>query len=395
MKNYLFITNSRRPSTEVYESKDPIVLKNDSIPCVEAALKLGYKVYMGVNRKYASELKCVGYDVEFYNADIYSSIFDFKTNYKAFNNLSNLIKEKKINVIHCNSPIGGFLGRICGYLCKVEKVIYTAHGFHFYKGAPFYYNLVFKSIEKVLARITDVIITINDEDYKAALKFNVKKNTRIFKVPGVGIDTDYNNKKIDREELLNKLGLSEESFVIISVGDLNKNKNFEFIIQALSYQNDVNVHLLICGKGPRLRKLRKLAYRLKLDNNVHFLGFRNDIDDLLNISKVFTLTSYREGLPRSLMEAMSKGLICIVSNIRGNVDLIKNGINGYIIGRNDYLRFVRIIEELKVRKELKSNFSDLNKLLIEEYSISNVKKVILSIYESELVNNENSTSFKQ
>ena len=104
MKNYLFITNSRRPTKEVYESKDPIILKNDSIPCVEAAQKLGYKVYMGINRKYASELKCMGYDIEFYNADIYSSIFDLKTNYIAFKRLCNFIKDSVKNLITVQPP---------------------------------------------------------------------------------------------------------------------------------------------------------------------------------------------------------------------------------------------------------------------------------------------------
>jgi len=385
MKNYLFITNSRRPTKEVYESKDPIILKNDSIPCIEAAQKLGYKVYMGVNRKYASELKCVGYDVEFYNADIYSSIFDLKTNYIAFNRLCKFIKEKNINVIHCNSPIGGVIGRLSRLFCKVDKVIYTAHGFHFYKGAPFYYNLIFKNIEKILARITDVLITINNEDYEAALKFKLKKKGRVYKVPGVGINTNKNNMTLEAfQKKRLELGLNEENFILISTGDLIKRKNYESSLKALSELNNENIHLLICGSGSNLKALLKLSSDLGISQNVHFLGFRSDIQELLYISDAFIFTTKQEGLPRSLMEAMEQGLPCIVSNIRGNNDLIIDGKGGYLVNNQSIKDYAIAINKLYSNRNNFSEFKEFNKKYILEFEVENIKKIIINLFMKEL-----------
>lgn len=390
MKNYLFITNSRRPSKEVYESKDPIILKNDSIAYIEAALKLGFEIHMGINRKYASEIICNEYNIKFYNAEIYSNIFDFVTNIRAYRNLNKYIKTNKIEVIHCNSPIGGVLGRVCGYLNNVSKVLYTVHGFHFYKGAPFLYNLIFKNVEKFLAKLTDVIITINEEDYAAALKFRLKNKGNLYKINGVGIDVFDNGINISElNSIYKELGIQKSHYIITSIGDLNNNKNFETIIKAIGELKDKNIHLLICGIGSKINCLKKISESLEISSKIHFLGYRNDILKILMISDLFVLASYREGLPRSIMEAMSIGLPCIVSDIRGNKDLICNEINGFLFKPNNYLELSRKIQFAKINPDILKGMGYNNLIKIKVFSIDIIKEKIFELYERELLNYEN------
>src|SRR5690554_1070998 len=229
---YLFISNSSKPSKEEYESKEKIKLNNFSIPNVEAALAMGYEVYMGINRKYAEELECEGYPVKFYDANIFRSIFNIKDNYKAYRNLKLFLKKHKIGVIHCNTPIGGFLGRICGKKAKVPKIIYTVHGFHFFKGNNTIKNFIFKGVEKRLAKITDNIITINEEDFLAANKFKLRNNGRVYKVNGVGINFSHSENYKDNyiHEILE---INRDNIVCVSAGDLIKRKNYKVAIKAI------------------------------------------------------------------------------------------------------------------------------------------------------------------
>ena len=152
MGKYLFISNSEKPTKEEKMSREKVKLTNVSLPCIEAAKSMGYEIYMGVNRINAEELETdYDCDIKFYNASSYRSLFDIKSNYIAYKNLMNLLKREKIDVIHCNTPIGGVLGRICGARAGVKTIIYTAHGFHFYKDAPLINRTLYKWAEMYLA----------------------------------------------------------------------------------------------------------------------------------------------------------------------------------------------------------------------------------------------------
>lgn len=382
MGKYVFIMNSTKPSLNKYESLDDIKLNNFSIPCIEAAHALGYEIIVGINKKYAQRLHCIEYPyVKFYNSNTYRSIFNIKDIYIAYKNLCNLLKKGDVEVIHCNTPIGGFIGRVCGHKFKISKIIYTAHGFHFFKGAPFFYNTILKGIEYFLARWTDVLITINEEDYQAAKKMRLKKDGKVYKVNGVGMNLEeYKNVDVDRISKRKELGISYDDFVCIAMGDLVKRKNYKTAIEAIAKCNNSKIIYLICGVGPELKTLKQFARKLKVDNQIHFLGFRNDIKELLAISDCFLFTSSQEGLPRSTMEAMARGLPCIVSNIRGNNDLIHNEVNGLL--SNSINECSEKISALYNDKELRDIMRCNNINRIKQFDVVQIKQVILNIYQN-------------
>ena len=367
MKTLVFVSNSNVPKDEVYNQKGNYKLNNVELPIIKATTKMGYNFILGVNRKYPEKLKSP-YNIKFYNSNTYRNIFDFKANYKAYQNLNEVIKNNNVEIIHCNTPIGGVIGRLCGKKNKIKKVIYTAHGFHFYKGAPFINNTIFKLAEKILARHTDAIITMNKEDYESAKKFRLKNNGKVYFVHGVGIDSDqFQNVEVDEENIRSNLGLKMDDTVLISVGDLVKGKNNAEAIEAIAKCKNKKLHYLVCGEGPEKENLVNLSEKLNISDQVHFIGFRTDIKELLKIANIFIFTTKREGLPRSLMEAMASGTPCIVSNVRGNVDLIKDDYNGLIYSSGNIGELTEKIKFLSKNKKIQNKFKENNLKEIQKY----------------------------
>ena len=379
-KKYVFVANSTKPSEEERKCRSKVSLQNFQKPCVKAALDLGYEVHVGINRDIPEQLSC-DLNVKFYDEHVYRNVLAIKDNYTAYKNLMTLLRTGNFEVIHCNTPIGGVIGRLCGKIAKVPKIIYTAHGFHFYQGAPLINRTLFKWAEMFMAHYTDAIITINNEDYEAAQKFKLRNNGKVYYVPGVGIKTDaYKNAKYDKESFIKNLKLKNNDIICIAMGDLIKRKNYESSIKAIARTNNTNIHFLICGKGPKLEKLKKLSRDLNIENQIHFLGFRADVKELLNISDIFLLTSYQEGLPRSTMEAMAAGLPCIVSKIRGNIDLIENGKGGYLCDPNDVCGFAKAISDISKDAEMRNSIGEINLNTVKKYDVENVNAMIKGIY---------------
>ena len=380
-KGFLYIANGRVVPKDQEDSLEPFRTTSFEAPCMWAADQLGMKLYMGINRTYASELKCMDYDITFYNQHIYRSIFDIKTIKIGYQNLCRFLEaHPDISVVHCNTPIGGVLGRICGKKYG-KKVIYMAHGFHFYKGAPLLNRTLFKFIEKCMARKTDCLITINQEDYEAAKKFKLNKGGKVFKVNGVGVNLNsFNGVSVNVKEKRESLALPENAVVGIVVGDLNNNKNVETIIRALPLA-DSNIHIIICGFGPLERTLKKLAKDLGVDERCHFLGFRTDVKELYLASDIFIFASQREGLPRSTMEAMLAGLPCVVSRIRGNVDLIDEHKGGTLFPPKDFDSLAKELSILADNPSMRAKYGAHNKERIKEYDIEVVNQQMLDIYQ--------------
>jgi len=240
--------------------------------------------------------------------------------------------------------------------------------------------MIYYPIEKWLAHYTDYLITINKEDFKQAKGFHLKTNGVVCYVPGVGIDLqEYSDIQQYRDAKRNELGIQNEDIVIISVGELNANKNNGVIISALSKLKNPHIQYCICGVGENKEKLQVLARKLGIEKNVHFLGFRSDIKELYSASDIFVLSSFREGLSRSIMEAMAAGLPCIVSRIRGNVDLIEDGKGGFLCVPHDADAFARAINMCNVDTRQKMGTHNLEK--IKRYDISVVKRKIKKIYK--------------
>lgn len=302
-----------------------------------------------------------------------------KDNFRACKILKKIILSEGYDLVHTHTPVASAIVRlVCRSLNNV-RVFYTAHGFHFFNGSPIINWLVYYPVEKWLARYTDILITINNEDYdRAKNKFKTK---RVVYVPGVGIDLKkFNIVEIDRALIRSQLGLQESAFVILSVGELNKNKNHDVIIKAIAKINNLDIHYVVCGEGQLKEYLKVLSEDLGIENNVHLLGFRNDMPEIWKSADLVAFPSYREGLSVALMEAMANRLSVVCSNIRGNSDLIEDGKGGYLVEPEDIEGFAKYIKNLIENSRLRSEQGELNHKKIEKYSIDNVLKEMEEIY---------------
>lgn len=382
MKGYIFIANGRIIPVEQYQSKDSVKTGSFEGAAMYAANEMGWKLYQGINRLYADELKGIDYDITFYNQNIYRNIFDIKNNWKGYKSLCKMLEEHPdIEIIHCNTPIGGVIGRLCGKKYG-KKVIYTVHGFHFYKGAPLINRTVFKWIEQWMAHYTDLLITINKEDYEAAKKLSLKIDGRAVFIPGIGIDSNvFNNVSINPIVKKKEIGIPEDAYLCLGVGDLNDNKNVVTMIKAIA-KSPESVHLALCGFGPLEGKLRELCQTLNVESRVHFLGFRRDVNELYKVSDFLFMASKREGLPRTTMEAMCAGIPCLCSNIRGNVDLIDEGKGGFLVSPLDADGFAKAITRLIDNPQLREEMGNYNREKVKAFDIEVVKSKMLEIYKS-------------
>lgn len=303
-----------------------------------------------------------------------------KDNLTAYRELKKIINNFDFDIVHCHTPVGGVLSRLaCHFSDNKEhtKVYYTAHGFHFFKGAPLINWLLYYPIEKLMAHFTDVLITINEEDYQRAQKFSLKLDGKVYKVNGVGIDIKaLDSVYVDVSTKRKELGVKDNDILLVTAGEMNKNKNQKIIIEAMSSLKDKdNIKLVLCGSGSLNSQLVELTNQLKLTNRVIFAGYRNDLVEILKTSDMFIFPSYREGLSVALMQAISCNLPCAVSNIRGNVDLIKCCKNGYTFNPSDSRELAEIIKNHNFAKGKATRNNDIYK-----YDINYITNQMKNIY---------------
>ena len=304
----------------------------------------------------------------------------------AYKQLESLMNQIQFDVIHCHTPMGSFLARLAGHKLKVPKIIYTVHGFHFYKGAPVINNVIYRTAEKYMARYTDAILTINEEDYQNALKFKLRNGGNIYKIAGVGIDTKRFIDHFDSYKSIRKeLGFSDNDYIVLSVGELNANKNQEVIIRAISKLKEEKIKYIICGEGNNRDYLKKLISDLSLENQVYLLGFRKDIPDICYVADLYAFPSHREGLPVAMMEAMASGLPVLASNVRGNIDLIDDGVNGYLISPDNYEQWAQKISYLFKNCSIGKEMGRKNVDLIQKYDKFAVRDQLFDIYHRESI----------
>lgn len=302
-------------------------------------------------------------------------------NLRAYGQLKAIIDNGNYDIVHCHTPNASVITRlVCRKLRKKTglKVFYTAHGFHFYKGAPMLNWLVYYPVEKLCSWFTDRLITINQEDYALAKsRFHAGE---VHYVPGVGIDlSKFENAQVDRAVKRREIGVPEEAKLMISVGELSERKNHRVAIKALALMNNPGIHYVIVGRGTLAQKLQDFADSYQIGNQVHLLGYRNDIAELYKASDVCCFPSLQEGLPVAVMEAMACGLPVVCSNIRGNVDLIDEE-GGAIFdpsGAEDCAdAMIRVLSGDMIC------MGQTNKSRVADYSISKIIHTMKSIYES-------------
>lgn len=244
--------------------------------------------------------------------------------FKSIKMSKNYLSENPCALVHTQTPFGGVAGRLAAKSFRKSgdtKVIYFAHGFHFFKGAPLKNYLIYYNIEKYLAKYTDCLITLNQEDYETASK--KFKKTQVEYVPGVGVDTTaINMLSVDRKAKCKELKIPHNKKIVLTMAELIPRKNVEGAINAFAAAENKDAILLICGKGKELKKLKALVKELDLKDKVYFAGYRTDILEICRMSDIFLFTSRQEGLPVAIMQAMAAGLPVIASDIRGNRDLL-------------------------------------------------------------------------
>jgi len=259
---------------------------------------------------------------------------------------------------------------------KGTKVIYTAHGFHFYKGAPKLNWLIYYPIEKICSYFTDVLITINKEDYALAQK--KMKAKKVEYVPGVGIEVEkFANPGVTREQKREELGIPQDAKLLISVGELNKNKNHETIIKAIK---ELDVYYVIAGRGDLQDYLQNLIDELNLTDRVKLLGYRTDVAELYAAADIFVFPSYREGLGLAAIEGMAFGLPLIVADNRGTRDFCQNNVNGAVCCPKSSEEFAYAIEKLLSNRELMENMKKTNMEKAKEFNNELINKKMQSFY---------------
>lgn len=307
-------------------------------------------------------------------------------NLKAYRMLKDIIDKGNYDIVHCHTPVGAMLARLASVDARKKgtKVIYTAHGFHFFKGAPLINWLAFYPVEWMLAPITDVLITINKEDYAFAVKKIRAK--RIEYVPGVGIKTERFREPLDICEKRRSLGFSDKDFLILTVAEMTPNKNHITVLKALEAMKDKaeyeNIHYLICGRGEMWESLAQSAKEMGIADHVHFLGYRTDAPELYRCSDMFAFVSFREGLSVALMEAMSSGISIVCTKIRGNVDLIEDGVSGLFTENNPEAlesHILNLYRNPDLRRALGAGAAEKAKLYEEDSVHAQMKEIYLSV----------------
>ena len=300
-------------------------------------------------------------------------------NIKAFIKLEELQRINDYDIVHVHTPIAAIYGRLLKLNFPSLRIIYTAHGYHFLKGGSKLGWIIYYPIEKIMAKFTDVTININKEDYEITKE--KLKPKKCYLLNGVGLDLD-KYKKLSSKEIQEKrkeFGLNDKDFVVLMIAEINKNKNHIQLINAMDILKDKypNIKVLCIGDGTLKESLEKQIILRNLQNNIFMLGYRLDVNKLINISDVGMLLSRREGLPRNIMEFMACGRKVIATDIRGCRDLVCNDNVGTLVKVGDYEETARAIEKYYILNDKSFEVSEE----IKKYDINNVNIELLKIYE--------------
>lgn len=349
---------------------------------IEILQKLDYEVHCATN--YNTPCDIVKYN-KFKQMNIIQHQINFTRNplsienIHAYIDLKHLIIWGKFDIIHCHTPVGGVLGRIATINVKTCKVLYTAHGFHFYKGAPLLNWMLYYHVEKILSKYTDALITINNYDYHIAKsKFNAKSTYRIH---GVGIDLEkFNPNNVNRNTIREEFKIKPKEKLIVSVGELSKDKNQMCILKTinrLKKTNHKNYICLIAGSGPLENQLNKYIKKHNISSNVKLIGYRTDIQELLSAADIFIFSSKFEGLPVALMEAIAMKKFIICSKVRGNEDIVIDNhcFFKYNDDRNAAYKIINTSDNI-IEESIKKNYENL-----EKFSLNSVNKEMERIYK--------------
>lgn len=354
--------------------------------------KMGYEVDVAADftdtsiwpkervEKFKSDMASLG--IVCIQLDFSRSILKLGNHIKSYKETIKLLRGRGYTFIHTHTPIASAIVRLAAHRTGT-KVIYTAHGFHFYEGASISSWLIAYPLEKWLSKYTDILITINKEDYqRASEKFRAKKTIYI---PGVGFDTsEFVACKVDKERKRKALGLRYDDFLLLSVGELSKRKNQKIIIDALGQMKKSgdlkNIVYLAIGKGDMLGTFEYMIQNYGLQDHVKMLGFRTDIDELCEIADCFVHPSVREGLGIAPLEAMAAGLPLISAYVNGIKDYTEDGVSGCCINPNNVDEMVNAIKKMRDDVEFRRTCGRNNLSKVKEFDIARTRDIMTCTY---------------
>ncbi|MBR4721092.1 MAG: glycosyltransferase family 4 protein [Clostridia bacterium] len=302
---------------------------------------------------------------------------------KSYKQLKKLLKTEDFEMMHNQSCVSGILGRIC---CRKKdiKIIHTEHGFYYFVGGPIY-NWIFYPFDKMCSKWTDALITINRDDYEFAKKHMYAKKTVY--IPGVGIDTEYyGNTVIDKTKMREALNVPKDAFVVLSVGELNKNKNHEIVLRAIAVTNKSDIYYVINGEGEIRDYLAEVAKSVGMSDRFLLTGNVKNVNEYYKMADIFAFPSKREGLGLAALEAMAAGLPLVTSNKNGINDYATDGVTGFMSEPDDLNGFKNAIEKLYESKSLREEMAKNNIERVKDFSEQRTDEIMTETYRAVMGN---------
>ena len=352
---------------------------------IEALQSLGYQVERAANfengdgpevhnQQYVGECQEKGiitHSIPFERHSLMGSL-------KCMPQVKQLLKEGQYDIVHAHTETGGLILRLTKGVKGNSRFFYTPHGMSFWKGSSLKSQVIYRPLERWICSGMDMNLGMNQEELDVLQKWNSKTAAYIH---GIGLNLErFQKEGRSRNEIRAEFGVNEDDKLIVSVGELDDNKNHATVIKALSFLESKNYKYVVCGVGPNKDKLNQMAADAGLGDRVILAGYRSDIPDILHAADLFVFPSFHEGMPVAALEAMACGLPLICSKIRGNVDIVKEGVNGFLFEPEDYLSLVIAMERLIGNQELEEVFGKKNKEIVKAFSQEAVKEELKKLY---------------
>lgn len=320
---------------------------------------------------------CIDNNIEIMNVPFYRG--GFVKNLKFLHQVVSYVKKEKFDIIHVHTETGGLFMRIAMlFLSSKIKYVYTPHGMSFWKGSSLKSQMIYRPLERWICSGMDKNLGMNQEEVDVLRKWNSKTAAYVH---GIGLNLErFQKTGRSREEVRAEFGLKADDKFIVSVGELDDNKNHITVIKALAMLEHNNFKFVVCGVGPNKEILQQYAQERSLSDKVILAGYRSDIPDILNAADIFVFPSFHEGLPVSALEAMACGLPLICSKIRGNVDIVKDGENGFLFEPEDYITLALSLEKLIGNQLQSKQFGEKNKEIVQQYSLDTVVEELKALY---------------
>lgn len=352
---------------------------------IEALQSLGYQVELAANfengdgpevhnQQYVGECQEKGiitHSIPFERHSLTGSL-------KCMPQVKQLLKEGQYDIVHAHTETGGLILRLAKSVKGNSRFFYTPHGMSFWKGSSLKSQLVYRPLERWICSGMDMKLGMNHEEVDVLQKWNSKTASYVH---GIGLNLErFQKEGRPRNEVRAEFGVVKEDKLIVSVGELDDNKNHATVIKSLAMLEHKNFKYVVCGVGPNKEMLTKMAADVGLSDKVILAGYRSDIPDILHAADLFVFPSFHEGLPVSALEAMACGLPLVCSKIRGNVDIVKDGGNGFLFEPQDYSTLAIAMDRLIAKQELAHAFGEKNKEIVKEFSQKAVVQELKKLY---------------